>query len=323
MKNWIKLTLIFAFIFSVSCSQKKAAPIVNNSHAVYGRGNTHNKEKYRESVNRESANRESIKKTLPIKSAHSQEIEVASGETLYSISRKYQVSVRDLIAQNNLEAPYILKPQSRLSIPSATYHEVVAGETLYSISRLYGMKVDQLVEMNSLKEPYSVVIGEKIKISKNSEMSQVVQKPAEVKKPEEVVENTGFVERTLDKLNHFSWPIRGQVASKFGPKAGGLYNDGINIKAKEGTEVKASEDGVVAYVGNELKGYGNLVIIKHGSGWITAYAHLKNATVKRGEKVKKGSEIGLVGATGNVDSPQLYFGLRKGRDAVNPENYLK
>lgn len=185
------------------------------------------------------------------------------------------------------------------------------------------MKVDQLVELNGLREPYSVKVGERIRISRNPDNATQVAQKNEVKKSAQEAEKPGFIDNAIDKLNKFSWPVNGQVVSKFGPKSGGLYNDGIKIKAKEGTEVKASEDGVIAYVGNELKGYGNLVIVKHGSGWITAYAHLKNWEVKRGEKVKKGQKIGAVGATGNVDSPQLYFGLRKGRDAVNPENYLK
>ena len=102
----------------------------------------------------------------------------------------------------------------------------------------------------------------------------------------------------------------------------GLYNDGINIKASEGQAVGASEDGIVAYVGNELKGYGNLVIIKHSGGWISAYAHLKNSLVARGQKINKGQKIGNVGNSGKVKFPQLYFGLRRGRDAVNPESYL-
>jgi murein DD-endopeptidase MepM/ murein hydrolase activator NlpD len=314
MIHWLRLTLIFAFIFSNSCAQKKAAQIVNHSKDRYDR----NKQ-----TNRETS---SVfdKKITTEKSTKGGEIEVASGETLYSVSRKYQVSVRDLVEKNNLNPPYIMKPGDRLVIPSAIYHQVNAGDTLYSISRLYGMKVDRLVELNNLHEPYSVKVGERIKISPNSEESTSIAEKNETKKPEpQTTEKPGIIASALDKLNHFSWPIRGKVISKFGPKSGGLYNDGIKIKAKEGTEVKASEDGVVAYVGNELKGYGNLVIIKHGSGWITAYAHLKNWTVKRGEKIGKGQKIGYVGSTGNVDSPQLYFGLRKGRDAVNPENYLK
>jgi hypothetical protein len=117
--------------------------------------------------------------------------------------------------------------------------------------------------------------------------------------------------------------VKGTIISKFGPKSAGLFNDGINIKAQQGQAVVASEDGIIAYVGDELKGYGNLVIIKHAGGWISAYAHLKNYGVELGQKIEKGQKIGIIGNTGKVKSPQLYFGLRKGRDAVNPENYLK
>jgi len=113
------------------------------------------------------------------------------------------------------------------------------------------------------------------------------------------------------------------VVSSFGPKKGGLYNDGINIKAANNQIVKASQDGVVAYVGNELKGYGNLIIIKHSGGWITAYAHLLNTNVKKGLEVKKGQKIAIAGATGNVNFNQLYFSLRKGRKAVDPQKYLR
>ncbi len=306
MSHWLKLTLIFAFLFSFSCAQKKPAQIINHSRDHYNKGT-------------QRTVSPSVKKA-----GGAREITVATGETLYSISRQHQVSARDLIAQNHLNPPYIIKPGDKLSIPSAIYHEVSAGDTLYSISRVYGMKVNDLVELNNLHEPYSVKVGERIRISRNTDSSTQVTQKTDFKKPsEEPLNKPGFVASTLDKLNKFSWPVRGQVVSKFGPKSGGLYNDGIKIKAAEGTEVKAAEDGVVAYVGNELKGYGNLVIVKHGSGWITAYAHLKNSSVKRGEKIAKGQKIGAVGATGNVDSPQLYFGLRKGRDAVNPENYLK
>lgn len=309
MAHWLKPILIFAFIFSASCGQKKPAQIINHSKDRYSKNNIRNSEKPRSS---------SVDKV-----GKKNEITVAPGETLYSISRKYQVSTRDLIAQNKLQAPYIIASGERLSIPSALYHEVAFGDTLYSISRRYEMKVDQLVELNDLHEPYSVKVGERIKISHNSDNSTKIAQKNEIKKPEEPLNKPGFVEQAMNKLNKFSWPVKGKVISKFGPKSGGLYNDGIKIKAAEGTEVKAAEDGVVAYVGNELKGYGNLVIIKHGGGWITAYAHLKNWSVKRGEKIAQGQKIGAVGASGNVDSPQLYFGLRKGRDAVNPENYLK
>ncbi len=308
MKFLLKSLLILTLSLAVSCRQKPAR-IVNHSRVIYAKGNELNKEKYQNSGSGFSQKKLSGK-----------EIEVAAGDTLFSIAKENQVTLRDLIQQNNLSAPYSLKKGERLIIPSPKYHEVKSGETLYSISRLYDMKLDQLIEMNSLKEPYSVKVGERIRVSK-FETSQVASQRVVPSTKSEA--QTGFVERALDRFNHFSWPVRGMVVSKFGPKQGGLYNDGINIAAKEGEAVRASEDGVVAYVGNELKGYGNLVIIKHSGGWITAYAHLKDYAVKRGQKVEKGARVGSVGATGNVVSPQLYFGLRKGRDAVNPQNYLR
>jgi len=312
MKSLLKTFTIFAVLFASSCSQKPAT-IVNRGKIVYDKRSQPNREKYRASY--------SEKKTS------SNQIEVGNGDTLYSIARKNNVTVRDLIKENNLAAPYNLKNGERLIIPSPNYHEVKSGDTLYSISRQYNMQVNQLIEINNLKEPYSVKVGEKIRVAKLNK-EEAPKQQIEEKKIARVEEkqdepSQGFVERTLDHLNHFSWPVKGQVISKFGPKSGGLYNDGINIAAKEGDSVKAAEDGTVAYVGNELKGYGNLIIVKHSGGWITAYAHLKDSLVKRSQKVDKGQRIGTVGASGNVTSPQLYFGLRKGRDAINPENYLR
>lgn len=322
MKFFKKFLLGFLLVsLCFACSQKKPAKVLNRSKNFYNKNNELNKGKYRD-IERESSSSSKLK---------NQQIEVAAGDSLYSISKKYQVTLRDLIKQNNLTPPYNLKVGSKMIIPAPNYYEVKSGDTIYAISRAYNMKIDNLIEMNDLKEPYSVKVGEKIRISKIDDSAPVIvaenktsksaARPVVSEKTEEKKE--GFVERTLDKFNHFSWPVKGQIVSKFGPKSGGLYNDGINIKAREGAEVKASEDGVVAYVGNELKGYGNLVIVKHSGGWITAYAHLANSSVKRGDKVVKGKKIGTVGATGNVTSPQLYFGLRKGRDAVNPQNYLK
>ena len=113
------------------------------------------------------------------------------------------------------------------------------------------------------------------------------------------------------------------MLSSFGAKAKGLYNDGINISASRGTPVLAAENGVVAYAGNELRGFGNLLLIKHSGGWVTAYAHNETLLVRRGQKVKKGQVIAKVGSTGAVSSPQLHFELRKGKRAINPEKYLR
>ena len=98
----------------------------------------------------------------------------------------------------------------------------------------------------------------------------------------------------------------------------GVYSDGINISAPEGKKVKASADGVVVYIGKNLKGYGNLVIIRHRGGWLTAYAHQKNILTTKGKIVKRGQTIGEVGSTGNVERPQLHFAIRKGSKARDP-----
>jgi murein DD-endopeptidase MepM/ murein hydrolase activator NlpD len=312
MKFFLSFLLIF---FCLSCSQKPAK-IVNHSKSTYSKNSELNKRKYRDfKQNFERGEKQK-----------NQRVEIAAGDTIYNISKKYQVAIHDLIKQNNLTPPYNLKSGDKIVIPVPNYHEVKSGDTLYGISRDYGMKIDNIIEINNLKEPYNLKAGQRIKISKfieDDSPNMAEKKSAEDHSSEQKEKSVSFIEKTLDKFNHFSWPVRGAIISKFGPKSGGLYNDGINIKAKEGSEVKSSEDGIVGYVGNELKGYGNLVIIKHSGGWITAYAHLASSSVKRGQKLEKGQKIGTVGTSGNVSSPQLYFGLRKGRDAVNPENYLR
>ncbi|HYC04701.1 MAG TPA: LysM peptidoglycan-binding domain-containing M23 family metallopeptidase [Azospirillaceae bacterium] len=121
----------------------------------------------------------------------------------------------------------------------------------------------------------------------------------------------------------FAWPVSGTMLSSFGPKPGGAHNDGINIGAPKGTPVVASEDGVVAYSGNELRGFGNLLLIRHGDGFVTAYAHLDTLLVERGARVTRGQRIGTVGATGNVRGPQLHFEIRKGNQALDPMEQLE
>jgi murein DD-endopeptidase MepM/ murein hydrolase activator NlpD len=120
----------------------------------------------------------------------------------------------------------------------------------------------------------------------------------------------------------FLWPVRGHILASYGTKSDGTHNDGINIAAPRGTAVQAMDAGVVAYTGNELRGYGNLVLVKHANGWISAYAHCDAILVKRGEKVERGQVIARVGSTGNVSEPQLHFELRRGQHAVDPREFM-
>lgn len=121
---------------------------------------------------------------------------------------------------------------------------------------------------------------------------------------------------------NFVWPTEGNVISSFGPKPNGLVNDGINIAAADGQPIWAAADGEVAYAGNELKGYGNMMIIRHAGGYMTAYAHASDMLVQKGMKVKQGDLIGYVGKTGDVSVAQLHFGIRQGKSPINPETLL-
>ena len=123
-------------------------------------------------------------------------------------------------------------------------------------------------------------------------------------------------------LPTFRWPVRGKVITAYGAKTNGKANDGINLAVPEGTPVKAAEDGVVAYSGNELKGYGNLVLIRHANGYVTAYAHASELLVKRGDTIKRGQVIAKSGQSGEVGSPQLHFEIRKGSSPVDPLQFL-
>ena len=233
-------------------------------------------------------------------------------------------------------------PRGKLVAPSVV-HVVAAGETLKSIARSYRKPVAVIARANDLAVNAKVKPGERITIPDMKEASQATPGPAEVSVPQptklamadssqtaRVVEPTPAMSsqdavknaEPAGSLAGFRWPVRGRVIVAFGPKPNGVQNDGINLAVPEGTPIKAAEDGVVAYAGSELKGYGNLVLVRHSNGFVTAYAHASDILVKRGETVKRGQVIAHAGQTGNVTSPQLHFEIRKGATPVDPSQYL-
>jgi murein DD-endopeptidase MepM/ murein hydrolase activator NlpD len=120
----------------------------------------------------------------------------------------------------------------------------------------------------------------------------------------------------------FRWPTRGRIINNFGAKVNGSSNDGIDLAVPEGTQVRAADDGVVAYAGNELKGYGNLVLVRHSNGFVTAYANASELLVRRNDQVHKGQVILKSGQTGNAAAPQLHFEIRKNSAPVDPMQFL-
>ena len=148
-------------------------------------------------------------------------------------------------------------------------------------------------------------------------------KPAAYEKPQSIKISKVRKRAPKRASSKFLRPVRGRVISNYGAKKSGLHNDGINIAAPRGTPVKVAENGVVVYAGNALKGSGNLVLVRHDDQWMTAYAHLGNIAVKKGQLLKRGVRIGKVGSTGSVSSPQLHFEVRRGTSAMNPVRYME
>lgn len=275
---------------------------------------------------------------------------VQKGDTLYSLSRKYEVPLRSIIEENNLSAPYTLNVGQNLRLPVRQTHTVVKGDTLYNISKKYNVDITSLSRLNDLEEPYTLNIGQTLALpdtlsgnistagsvsseksseylnkkntkssgsktlSKAATKSVATNKKIAKSKPQKTV--------SVYRKSKFIWPVNGSVVSNFGVVGKGRKNDGINIQAAIGTNVKAADKGIVAYAGNELKGFGNLVLIKHADGYITAYAHNDKLYVKKGQKVLRGEKIATVGKTGSVKTPQLHFEVRAGKKAVNPRAYL-
>ena len=271
------------------------------------------------------------------------EIEVKRGDTLYSLSKRYDVQLRDLIDANNLRPPYTLRIGQVLRVPISNYHVVKRGDTLYSLSRKYNVDVKTLAPNNGLESPYTLIVGQRLAINgyRNSSSSvtsayrpssgttsayRPVTTVTPQVKPTTSVSSTQPTQSTKVskyRKTKFAWPVRGSICSRYGTIGKGRANDGINIKAAQGTAVKAADRGTVAYAGNELKGFGNLILVRHDDGWITAYAHNEKLLVKKGQTVARGEKIATVGTTGGVNTPQLHFEIRAGKNPVDPTLYLQ
>ncbi|WP_307833572.1 peptidoglycan DD-metalloendopeptidase family protein [Azospirillum brasilense] len=369
---------------------------------------------------------------------------VQRGDSAYSLSRRYNVPLRDLLEVNHLSPPYQLQVGQRLVLPVSRQYIVQRGDTLYGISRMFSADMSELTRLNGLTAPYAVQAGQPLRLPGGGDASggtavaqapssnagaavggvvasapvkqvsrgsiqaaelpppgasapapverapvdspsstatvlapvpaakpgaapeattgapvyQPGQAPTSLRPPGQkpAVPEPAPAPRVVEAApvpapppapaqevpaappppptaaapapaqratGRLLWPVKGKVISTFGPKPDGLHNDGLNIAASKGTTVVAADNGVVAYAGNELRGFGNLLLVKHSDGFITAYAHLDRIDVERGVAVKRGQAIGTVGQTGSVTSPQLHFELRKGSQAVDPRDRME
>lgn len=146
------------------------------------------------------------------------------------------------------------------------------------------------------------------------------KKPPAQKHVQKTVQKS--TQKPQSQTTKFAIPVAGKIISSFGAKSDGQHNDGINIKAPRSERVSASEAGEIVFADDNLKAYGNLVLIRHKDDYMTAYAHLDSLTVKKGDPVQRGAMIGTVGSTGNVVTPQLHFEIRKGSKPLNPQLFF-
>lgn len=289
---------------------------------------------------------------------------VNKGDTLYSVSKRYRLSMQDVVALNRMKAPFILYEGQRIKLPPPREYKVQTGDTLYGVSRLFGVDSMQVAQMNDIQSPYVLRVGQLLRLPSSVQQDSSLAKsnikpppkPASnsvqnsfVKRaqaPKEAVIKDGVplpqkkpqlaqrsasptkVARVTKKTpkrasSRFLKPVRGKIISRYGAKKNGLHNDGINIAAARGTKVSAAENGVVVYAGNALKGSGNLILLRHENRWMTAYAHLDKMTVRQGQVIKRGAQIGTVGSSGAVSAPQLHFEIRRGTSALNPTKYME
>lgn len=278
-------------------------------------------------------------------------ITVGAGDTLYSIARRHNVPLRAVIDANAVAPPYRLQVGQELTLPVPRLHVVRRGDTVYGIARRYDIGMRALIKSNGIRPPYTIAVGQRLilPLAEPKTASQRARpstgssgtafsppapaakaSPGADAKPGGSPPTAPSVESRGQRRDvppagagrAFLWPVRGTLVSGFGAKPGGLYNDGINIAAPRGTEVAAAANGVVAYAGNELRGYGNLLLIRHVGGWMTAYAHNDVILVRRGDVVERGQAIAQVGDSGAVTTPQLHFEIRRGARAVNPQKFL-
>ncbi len=241
---------------------------------------------------------------------------------------------------------------SLVSIPANAYvHVIESGESLYTIARRYDVTAQAIVQANGFSSPDKIYVGQKIVIpgrpdllaskgpakpvtgddtsaAPNVQVASVEQNASTpIASPELIQTETPVtqqaaakplqqpaVEPSLSGAEKFRWPVSGRVITDFANSKG----TGINIEAPEGAAIRAAENGQVIYVGNGVEGYGNLILVRHPNGFVSAYAHLKDTKVTKGDVVNRGDQIGTAGMTGSVSRPQLHFELRKGATPVDP-----
>lgn len=235
---------------------------------------------------------------------------VGAGETLFAVASKFQVPLRALIDANRLDAPFLLNEGQVLRLPRPRIHIVAAGETLPDLARRFGVDTRSLALLNRLQ---SIKPGDRIVLPAMARplLSEEPPPPREVKQ--------AAAPAAADPAARFAWPLRGKVAVGYGLQPGKRRSDGIDIVGGPGEEVRAAAAGRVVYAGADLPGYGNLLLIQHPNGWVTAYAHCARLTLAEGAAVKRGDVVGFLEEAAQA---RLHFQIRRAGRPTDPTPLL-
>ncbi len=235
---------------------------------------------------------------------------VTSGDTLYAIARRFNVPAQGIADANSMQIADVIRPGQRLLLP-AGFRD--AGPITSTVRVPVTRSAPAASTPPAATRPTPAPAAPRPAAPTPAPAPTTPRPAAPAPTAPPIVPSTRTPADTqISQLGRgrFVWPLRGDILSTFGPKGTGQRNDGVNIRARSGEAVRASAAGDVVYAGDQVPGFGNLVLIKHADGWVTAYGHLARIDVKMQDKITQGQQIGQAGATGEVGEPQLHFEVR-------------
>ena len=245
---------------------------------------------------------------------------VNKDDTIYGIANKYKVVPKDIIDDNNLVEPYNLKENQILFLRNKNLYVIRFGDNLEKISLKFAVNKSDIIRINKLSKPYQLKVGNKILIPQTKDFSVVdLIIDQKIYKSEPKISNKNRIinAKSLNSPN-FIWPSKGQIIKNFGVFGKGQHYDGVDIKASNNSAIYSIYEGTVAFTGSEIKKFGNLILIKHKNGWLSAYSNVGKFNVKQGSSIKKGELI----AYSSNDLDYYHFQLRHNRNPVNPIEFL-
>ena len=268
--------------------------------------------------------------------------EVQRGDHIDELARNFSTSRDALLSANHIGSPYVIRPGQIIKVPVAKAYVARTGDTLVGVARRFSVSPSELAQLNHVDMRSSLRAGQQLGLPSSMRdrgpqpmetqyarggytpshgyVTQVPSYPALTPDagyhaprpipPPEAALGLSDAQITAAARGRFAWPVRGDIVKRFGPLGVGQRNDGVDIKAAQGTDVRAAAPGEVVYAGNQVPGFGNLVLIKHADGWVTAYAHLDSVSVQMRQQVSQGQTLGSVGMSGGLTEPELHFEVR-------------